>query len=631
MSIKLSLAVTHVPWVPERVAFMARLRAALGLTEAVKHWVDGAPEGTEPVGTIIAKGEPLPAPVIAYREERDKGTNDVWSGKIWGWSIEQTWADWCAFGQEDVIPMPGFWPAVVAMLEALPDDADVVGLQAAHPLIRQLALEGHRWCTSADMLIGPFYFVRRAALEEFLIWRNTKLKAGWRKPTAQKLPQLTEDTMLGVWALATGRKIWHPIPTLIDHDTSIASTGGNDHHQHRRPVVTWESNAWKVDEDFAIDDVRFWMRAKESTSDNDGTNAWSANSRAGIPHLGRFYEATPSLAYQWVEGFTEAEYVKARANDGRVLKRRLAAMLGGLTRPASSPKAKVLVLSPLRDGRTHSGYNATLCRYLRAEGVTLIELEDSWQWQEDLLRVRARMWRMLLETEATHAHHLDGDVEAHPIALLSMIATNRPIVLTPYPRRGKIDFEKVAKEHAGPPEARAYTYGIRVLPGPTSRIGDDQCVDIAGGPLGCSVVKRETIAAMIEHYGKPLTPPAIWENVAATWEKGGKRVDGVEVEARAEPLADLLRRAYELGQQEPDLNFDDLEGGTLKHPTVGVFNMITENRDLLSEDHTICLRARRMGIPVGMYLGQGSPATHHGDHAYRGFIEAFGLTRERIA
>lgn len=106
--------------------------------------------------------------------------------------------------------MPGFWGALVAMLEALPLNAEILGLQATHPLIRSLALEGHRWCTSADMLVGPFWVIRRESLIKFLTWRENELREGWREPTSQKLPQLTEDTMVGVWALATGRKIGTP-------------------------------------------------------------------------------------------------------------------------------------------------------------------------------------------------------------------------------------------------------------------------------------------------------------------------------------------------------------------------------------------------------------------------------------
>jgi hypothetical protein len=42
-----------------------------------------------------------------------------------------------------------------------------------------------------------------------------------------------------MWCIAEGHDVWHPIPTIIDHDTTIASTYANDDHAHRRPTVTW--------------------------------------------------------------------------------------------------------------------------------------------------------------------------------------------------------------------------------------------------------------------------------------------------------------------------------------------------------------------------------------------------------
>jgi hypothetical protein len=47
----------------------------------------------------------------------------------------------------------------------------------------------------------------------------------------------------------------------------------------------------------------------------------------------------------------------------------------------------------------------------------------------------------------------------------------------------------------------------------------------------------------------------------------------------------------------------------------------------LSEDLSLCERWRQMGGRVMLYVGAGSPATHHGDMALRGAIESLGLTR----
>ena len=85
---------------------------------------------------------------------------------------------------------------------------------------------------TADGLVGVGYVVPVPILKVFLEWRATNLCKG-------AVESVTEDTLLCVFGVVTGRRFLHPTPTIIDHDTSIASTYGNDAHGHRRPVVTW--------------------------------------------------------------------------------------------------------------------------------------------------------------------------------------------------------------------------------------------------------------------------------------------------------------------------------------------------------------------------------------------------------
>lgn len=192
---------------------------------------------------------------------------------MWRHSLE-TESGWHLFLQDDVLPAPYFWPALQAMLAAVPDQ--VIGLEAAHPAGQRLALEGHRWYTTADMLIGPGYVMPRAALGEFLRWRREELRPG-------AVEAINEDTLIGVWAWATGRRIWHPVPTIIDHDTEIESTYGNGAHKHRRPTVTWRDG----------DVLGFAAGALEGPD-------WWRKDGVSPPHLGCFYAATPHLARMWL-------------------------------------------------------------------------------------------------------------------------------------------------------------------------------------------------------------------------------------------------------------------------------------------------------------------------------------------
>ena len=195
----IALAIPHTDWVPARAASMARLRAQLGQ-------VDGP-----------------------YREFTDRAPNHVWSVALWTWLYESG-AEWGLQLQDDVMVAPCFWPALRASLSALPPAAEVVGLTSLHPSSREIARRGHRWYRTDANLVGWAYAVRHDALGAFL--RD-------RERMGESFRQQNEDEQLGLWAGQTKRTVWHPVPTLCDHDTSIPSTYANDFHSHRRPQVTW--------------------------------------------------------------------------------------------------------------------------------------------------------------------------------------------------------------------------------------------------------------------------------------------------------------------------------------------------------------------------------------------------------
>lgn len=92
--------------------------------------------------------------------------------------------------------------------------------------------------------------------------------------------KISEDTLIGLCAMARGRRIFHPTPTIIDHDLSIKSTYGNDIHRHRRPYATWH--------DF-----------DRSTLDCDASKA---------VHLGRFYPSNHWLCRQYVYDWTPEKH-----------------------------------------------------------------------------------------------------------------------------------------------------------------------------------------------------------------------------------------------------------------------------------------------------------------------------------
>jgi hypothetical protein len=217
----IALAIPHTPWVPARAESMERLLDALG------------------IGGLQEPG----FPVDHFCVFTERAANHVWAESMWRW-LHSTGADWCLQLQDDVMVAQCFWPAIRAMLGALPPEADVVGLTSVHPMTPEIARRGHRWHRTPGNLVGWAYALRRDALGAFLEDR-ARLPEGFRVQN--------EDEQIAIWTQRSGRSVWHPVPAIVDHDTSIPSSYGNDHHSHRRPRVTW-----RTFDEREICDVDWW-------------------------------------------------------------------------------------------------------------------------------------------------------------------------------------------------------------------------------------------------------------------------------------------------------------------------------------------------------------------------------------
>ena len=263
--VSFALGISHTPWRRERVMSFARLKKAIDV------------HGDTAAGAVEYKLFDEKAPVW------------VWAGQMWRWAAESP----CSHGlflQDDLIVAPNFWQSLLAMVLAVPDQ--IIALETVHPGARVLARNGSRWCTSADGLIGCQYVIPRPVLVEMLDWRTHNLRAG-------ALENMSEDGMINVFAMDTGRKIWHPIPAIARPDVSLPSTYGNDHHTHRTPSVTWEDG-------ITLDrmDGGGWL-----PYDLERPAFWKPD---GVPpHFGRFYAATHWLAREWCRSWNESKHAMA--------------------------------------------------------------------------------------------------------------------------------------------------------------------------------------------------------------------------------------------------------------------------------------------------------------------------------
>lgn len=609
---RIALCVPHAPWLPARVVSMARLRAAL---------------------------QPEAASLVGYRELTDRAPNPEWSGSMFRWLAEQD-SDWSLVVQDDALVPENFWAALRAMLAALPRYAQIVGLHVCHPIAGALAREDVRIFTTSDALVGLAWAMRTEALREFVRWRARELEPGWEQPTMRPgdepgrpsgPPSLTEDTMIGVWALATGRRVWHPIPAIVDHDTSLESTYGNDEHEHRRPQVTWAdaarfAHAWEPSD---LEAPGFWQGRFKRIAKRapDGTEQGYARAHsmdpdviacgARQPHLGRFYESTPELMRRWVSGVTARELSRAYADTGAAERRRLTYSLRAeaARRGGSTARERVLVCTPTRGGVSPEYAAGIVACSLQLFDVSVddsFELLDAWLWTDDLVRVRSRFVRAFLETDATLLHFRDADVQAHPQCLHGMMRANKPFVAAPYRRRDD--------------DPTVLPYAVKLYEG-AQELDHSMCavVDVVG--LGHALIQRDLLERMVDHFDQTDMDRVDIDDVRR--EIGSLRgareasLDTCDVLAAA---VDELER-WRMGRM--GLRFVDRVQGRL-HPTVALFGLyVDESGVLLGEDGAFCRRVQAMGEQVHMYLGAGSPVDHVGPQMFRGRIEDFGLRRAK--
>lgn len=260
-----ALAIPHTPWVPARVASLARLCEGLG----IPYDAASAPENGIGRSRIFGEKEP----------------NHVWSESMWTWFDEgpDTQETHALQLQDDVIVAPRFWPKLSALVSAFPES--VICLESVHPGAMTLARQHIHAYSTLDQLIGVGWVVPMQLMSAFNRWRRTRLKRG-----AQAL--VTEDTLMAMWCVVEGHPIVSPCPTLIDHDITIESTYRNDAHAHRRPVVTWRDGEACAFEEADLEVDAFWR----------GTH--------GPEFLGLFYPGVPRTAVIHCNDFSVADAQK---------------------------------------------------------------------------------------------------------------------------------------------------------------------------------------------------------------------------------------------------------------------------------------------------------------------------------
>lgn len=236
----IALAIPHTPWVPERCKSLSRLWLTL----------DGEAD--------------------FERVFQDRESNRVWSQKLWRWGLE-TGAAWLVQIQDDALVAPNFWPALRAMTKAQP--GRLIGLEANHPLASEQFRVGRHWYRTRAWLVGVGYAFPRELLARFVAWCDVNPK---------RVETTNEDSLVSEWAFEHGVDVWHPVPTILDHDLGVPSSYANDtHHEfsmYRKSVVTWKD----VPRIEALEDVDYWRLTEAPLLPSAGTQkCWFCGEEEG--------------------------------------------------------------------------------------------------------------------------------------------------------------------------------------------------------------------------------------------------------------------------------------------------------------------------------------------------------------
>jgi hypothetical protein len=376
-----------------------------------------------------------------------------------------------------------------------------------------------------------------------------------------------EDGYCQMLAWSQRRPIWHCIPGLVQHDVSVPSTLGYDNDPLRTTCVPW------TDPLFAGLDLRapeMWRPDGPSTFVE---NPWMTTQQL-VP-----------LEHQYDRG----------------------------------DRFVVVVATPHK-GTLHHGHVASVQRLMRTRGLdvglesALNDPELLWlQEHDDLTRCRSRMLQSAYEAGATHLLFVDSDCSFSPEVVANMLLTGKDFVQAPYRRRDGLGYAI-----KGTAERRQY---VAEHPGAGLRAQDfdaHACVEIDGTGLGLTLLSRACMKRMLEHYrDEPLPKRELDDLQAAQFCTDG----GLTHE--------LVRQAYELGRSHGPrlLVTDQRTPGAPERKMVALFQLMIRDGELLGEDISFAQRWKDIGGKVWLYLGPGSPITHHGECAYEGKIEDFGVTR----
>lgn len=197
------IAIPHADWMPERVKSLDRLMRQI------------TPYQGDYVPLRIITGKVMPW---------------VWARHLWQAQLD-TGAEYCIALADDSVVDRSFISSVRSMSYSVPDRC-VLGLAAQHPRAPEVA-KVSPWYRTRSWAVGWGYAMRRDTLIVFLDWFDAKSYA-WKEAHS-------DDNSINEWVSETGRDTWHPLPSPVDHDTSLASTWLPEPDTTNRSSWSWNN------------------------------------------------------------------------------------------------------------------------------------------------------------------------------------------------------------------------------------------------------------------------------------------------------------------------------------------------------------------------------------------------------
>lgn len=208
MSPRLGIYIMHCPVIPGRVA----------TCERIVHTLD---EELGPFETRTTS--------VHYALRCDNERRGAW------WTARRCWEsglehrnEFIVVLNDDALLPKGFAQAALDALEAANarSPRDPVCFYAAHPQAEEAARTGCAFYTTPDGLVGVACGMHRENVKEFLAWHDANFTGTH-----------TDDGRINLWAMATGRRIFTTIPSLVGHQLPNESTVGNTDDDYRQPAV----------------------------------------------------------------------------------------------------------------------------------------------------------------------------------------------------------------------------------------------------------------------------------------------------------------------------------------------------------------------------------------------------------